>query len=158
MEEYVALDVETVGARRAQRFHITELSVYDGESLLINFELENDGDILNYSRRLSETLGRFHVCGHNIMFDLCAVARVVCAFVELPTVRVIDTLEVARNLGLEPLGLRSLCARFELDVDPESLHTARADARACWLLLDVLKNRVDVDRYIRTVNLSRLLT
>jgi len=31
MEEYAALDVETVGALRAQRFHIAELSVYDGE-------------------------------------------------------------------------------------------------------------------------------
>lgn len=158
MDAYVALDVETVGALRAQRFHITELAVYDGDSFLIDLELENVEDILNYSGKLSETLGRFHVCGHNIMFDLCAVARAVGGVVEFPTVRVIDTLEVARTLGLEPLGLRSLCARFELDVDPESLHTARADARACWLLLDVLKHRVHVDRYMRTVNLSRLLT
>lgn len=157
MEAYVALDVETVGALREQRFQITELSIYDGDSLLVDFVLENGDDILNYSLRLSEILGRFHVCGHNIMFDLCAVARAVGGFVELPTVRVVDTLDMARSLGLEPLGLQPLCARFELDVDPGALHTARADARACWLLLDVLEHRVDLDRYTRVVNLNYLL-
>jgi len=130
-------DIETTGLRPDRGARITEWALVDHTGLRLHWSVNLDAD--DYEERLAsrldalfEPLQQGIVVGHNLAFDLSFVAREADRLgLRGPAVQFIDTMTLARRLGLQTSDVRLGTLLDYFGCTPEEpLHTAPVDARA----------------------------
>lgn len=139
----VYFDLETTGLHPERGAEITQVAILDDGGLRLHWERPDSEQPLGVILpKLLDHLGAGVVVGHNLVFDFGFVAyEAARRDARGPRVRFVDTLSVAKNVGVDAVSyeLESLVDHYEID-SPGALHTATGDARATrklfWRLVE----------------------